>query len=145
MATLNPYLNFNGNTEEAFNFYKSVFGGDFTNLMRFKDMPPSEEGGDKISSEFKNFIMHVSLPIGDSVLMGSDCIEEFGQKAVFGNSNYISVTPESEEETRLLFKELSEGGEVEMPLEKMFWGDLFASFTDKFGIKWMLNYAMENN
>ena len=143
MATLNPYLNFNGNTEEAFNFYKSVFGGDFTNLMRFKEIPPSGENGQNIPEEYGNYIMHVSLPIGDSVLMGSDCIEAFGQKAIFGSSNYVSVTPESEEETRRLFKELSGDGEIEMPLEQMFWGDLFASFTDKFGIKWMLNYALE--
>ncbi len=141
MATLNPYLNFNGNCEEAFNFYKSVFGGDFTNVMRFKDMPPGEEGA-KIPQEDENQIMHVSLPIGDSVLMGSDCLDSFGQKAVFGSSNYISVSPESEEETHRLFKELSAGGEVEMPLEEMFWGDLFSSFTDRFGIKWMLNYAL---
>lgn len=142
MATLNPYLNFNGNTEEAFSFYKSVFGGDFTNLMRFKDMPPSVENGENVTQEYENYIMHVSLPIGDSILMGSDCIEAFGQKAVLGSSNYVSVTPESERETRRIFKELSLGGEVEMPLEEMFWGDLFASFSDKFGIKWMLNYAI---
>ncbi|MGW1455885.1 VOC family protein [Salegentibacter agarivorans] len=143
MATLNHYLNFNGNTEEAFNFYKSVFKSDFLQLMRFTDMPPGEEGADKIPKEYENQILHVSLPIGDSVLMGSDCIEAFGQKAVFGSSNYISVTPESEEETRRLFIELSAGGDVEMPLEEMFWGDLFASFTDKFGIKWNLNYPIE--
>ncbi|HSP11233.1 MAG TPA: VOC family protein [Salegentibacter sp.] len=143
MATLNPYLNFNGNTEDAFNFYKSVFGGDFTSLMRFKEMPAAEQGDEKIPPGYENYIMHISLPIGDSVLMGSDCIEAFGQKAVFGSSNYVSVTPENEEETQRLFKELSAGGEVEMPLEKMFWGDLYASFTDKFGIKWMLNYALQ--
>ncbi|PKD17211.1 glyoxalase [Salegentibacter salinarum] len=143
MATLNPYLNFNGNTEEAFNFYKSVFKSDFSHIMRFTDMPPEEEGADKIPKEYENQILHVSLPIGDSVLMGSDCIEAFGQKAVFGSSNYISVTPTSEEETRRLFIELSADGEVEMPLEEMFWGDLFASFSDKFGIKWMLNYPIE--
>lgn len=143
MATLNPYLNFNGNTELAFNFYKSVFGGDFSSLMRFKDMPSSGENSEKVPQENEELIMHVSLHIGDSVLMGSDCIESFGQKAIFGSSNYISVTPENEEETRRIFKELSEGGDVEMPLEKMFWGDLFASFTDKFGIKWMLNYALQ--
>ncbi|TDN89384.1 PhnB protein [Salegentibacter sp. 24] len=142
MATLNPYLNFNGNTEKAFNFYKSVFGGEFSSLMRFKDMPPSGENSAKVPQENKEFILHVSLPLGDSVLMGSDCIESFGQKAIFGSSNYISVTPENEKETRRIFKELSDGGDVEMPLEEMFWGDLFASFTDKFGIKWMLNYAL---
>lgn len=145
MATLNPYLNFNGNTEEAFNFYRSVFGGEFSNFLRFKDMPPSGDSGQRIPKEYENYILHVSLPIGDSVLMGSDCIEEFGQKAIFGNSNYVSVTPESEEETRRFFHELSAGGEVEMPLENMFWGDLFASFTDKFGIKWMLSFPLENN
>ena len=143
MATLNHYLNFNGNTEEAFNFYKSVFKSDFSQLMRFTDMPPGEEGADKIPKEYENQILHVSLPIVDSVLMGSDCIEAFGQKAVFGSNNYISVTPESEEETRRLFKELPAGGDIEMPLEEMFWGDLFASFTDKFGIKWNLNYPIE--
>jgi PhnB protein len=143
MATLNPYLNFNGNTEEAFNFYKSVFKSHFSQLMRFTDMPPGEEGADKIPKEYENQILHVSLPIVDSVLMGSDCIEAFGQKAVFGSNNYISVTPESEEETRRLFKELPAGGDIEMPLEEMFWGDLFASFTDKFGIKWNLNYPIE--
>ncbi len=143
MATLNPYLNFNGNCEDAFNFYKSVFGGDFTDIMRFKDMPPSQESDQEVLQENGNQIMHVSLPIGDNILMGSDCLESFGQKAIFGSSNYISVTPKSEEETRRLFNKLSADGEVEMPLEEMFWGDLFSSFTDKFGIKWMLNFPIE--
>ncbi|MGY5847149.1 VOC family protein [Salegentibacter sp. HM20] len=144
MATLNPYLNFNGNCEEAFNFYKSIFGNEFSDLMRFKDMPPGAEGSSQISEQNLDQIMHVSLPIGDCVLMGSDCLESFGQKAVFGSSNYISLTPDSEAETRRIFKELSKGGEVEMQLEEMFWGDLFASFTDKFGIKWMINFPIDS-
>lgn len=142
MATLNPYLNFNGNTEEAFNFYKSVFGGEFTSLMHFKDIPAGEAGMEQMPDMYANNIMHVSLPIGDSILMASDCIEAFGQKAIFGSSNYISLQPESRKETERIFNGLSEGGEIEMPLEEMFWGDYFGSFTDKFGIKWMVSFPL---
>lgn len=143
MTTLNPYLNFNGNAEEAFNFYKSVFGGEFLGLQRFKDMPKDEKSPGHIPQEDQDLILHIALPIGNNILMASDCIEAFGQKAVFGSSNYISVQPDSEEETRRIFNALSAGGDIEMPLEEMFWGDLFGSFTDKFGIKWMVNYELK--
>jgi PhnB protein len=137
MATINPYLNFPGTTEEAFNFYKSVFGGEFTYLQRFGDMP----GCDGMVIEDKNKIMHVSLPIGKgNILMATDALESMGQSLIAGNNYYISISTESEEEADRLFAALSAGGQVEMPLEKAFWGDYFGAFTDKFGIKWMVNY-----
>lgn len=143
MATLNPYLNFNGNAEEALTYYKSVFGGEFLALQRFKDMPADDKSPGHMPEEYQNKILHIALPIGSNIIMASDCIEAYGQKAVFGSSNYISVQTDSEEETRRIFEELSSGGEIEMPLDEMFWGDLFGSFTDKFGIKWMLNYELK--
>ena len=135
MATVNTYLNFNGNTEEAFNFYKSVFGGEFTTLQRFKDTPHA----DKIPANEQEKIMHVALPIGGNVLMGTDVGETMPQ-VTFGTNSSISLSPESEEEAHKLFNGLSAGGKVTMPLEKMFWGALFGMFTDKFGIQWMVNY-----
>ena len=137
MAAINPYLTFAGNCEEAFNFYKSVFGGEFAFIGRFKDMPsdtpmPEEEG---------NKVMHVALPISkETVLMGSDSSDAFGQVTVMGNNISISINTESEEEATQLFNGLSEGGKVTMPLDKTFWGAYFGMFTDKFGIHWMVNY-----
>ena len=137
MATINPYLNFAGNTEEAFNFYKSVFGGEFITLQRFKDTP---EAG-KISESEKDKIMHVSLPIGKgNILMATDALESMGQKLTVGNNFYISISSESKEEAQKLFNGLSAGGKIEMPLQDAFWGAYFGMFTDKFGIKWMINY-----
>ena len=135
MIKLNPYLNFDGNCEEAFNYYKKVFGVEFTYFSRMSDMENEE-----FPTEDKNLVMHVSLPIGNEVLMGSDIPSSM--KAMFkqGNNNYISLSPTSREEADRLFKELSAGGEVEMPMEEMFWGDYFGSFKDKFGIYWMINY-----
>lgn len=125
MATANPYLNFNGNTEEAFNFYKSVFGGEFAALQRFGDIP----GDDSTPSENKNMIMHVALPIGGgSMLMGTDAPDSMGFKLTFGNNYYICLSPDSEEEAHKLFNGLSAGGKIEMQLEKMFWGALYGSF-----------------
>ena len=138
MATLNPYLNFMGNTEEAFNFYKTVFGGEFTVLQRMKDAPQS----DKLPAEDKNKIMHVALPVGNNTLMGTDLIESMGHKLQQGNHISLSLSPESEAETEKLFKALSAGGKVDMPLEKAFWGAYFGMCTDKFGIQWMVNYDM---
>lgn len=136
MAALNPYLNFNGNTEEAFNFYRSVFGGGFDTVMRFKDVP-SESA---MPEELANKIMHISLPIGNgSVLMGSDIPGHF-PKAVMGTNAYISITAASEEEARKLFDGLSDGGNVMMPLDKSFWGALFGMFSDQFGVQWMVSY-----
>jgi len=137
MATINPYLNFKGNTEEAFNFYKSVFGGEFITLMRWKDAPEA----DKMPAGDQEKIMHVSLPIGKgNVLMATDACESMGQTLTVGNNFYISISPESEEEATRLFNGLSAGGKVTMPLHKAFWGAYFGMFTDKFGTQWMVNY-----
>lgn len=137
MALINPYLNFPGNTEEAFNFYKSVFGGEFLSLQRFQDTP---HAGD-VPQGGKTKIMHISLPIGKgNLLMGTDALESFGQKLTFGNNMYIAIQPDSREEAERLFNGLSAGGDVEMPLQDVFWGAYFGSFRDKFGIHWMINY-----
>jgi PhnB protein len=137
MKAVNPYVNFNGNTEEAFKFYKSVFGGEFTMLQRFKDTPY----GDQMSASDKEKIMHISLPIGPGThLMGTDVLESMGQKPVSGDNFSLAISPESEEEAKKLFSSLSVGGQVTMALEKMFWGALFGMLTDKFGIQWMVNY-----
>jgi PhnB protein len=137
MATINPYLNFNGNTEEAFSFYKSVFGGEFIVLQRFKDTPEKE----RLSPADQEKIMHVSLAIGKGiVLMGNDVLESMGQKVMLGNNLYLSVNAETKEEANKLFNGLSEGGKIEMPLQDTFWGAYFGMFTDRFGIKWMVNY-----
>jgi PhnB protein len=138
MATINPYLNFNGNTEEAFNFYKSVFGGEFAMLMRFGEMPGCDET--PIAESDKGKIMHIALPIGsDDVLMATDALESMGHKMIEGNNFSISVSVESREEAERIFNGLSEGGKVEMPLADAFWGAYFGMFQDKFGIRWMIN------
>ena len=137
MATINPYLNFNGNTEEAFNFYKSVFGGEFMALMRWKDAPESE----KIPPGDRDKIMHVSLPIGQgNVLMATDACESMGQTVTVGNNFYVCIAAESKEEAEKLFNGLSAGGKIVMPLQDMFWGAYFGMFTDKFGIQWMVSF-----
>lgn len=138
MPKINPYLNFAGNAEEAFKFYKSVFGGEFGALIRFKDMPMP---GAKIPKKDENGIMHIALPVGkDDVLMASDALESHGKKLVQGNNAYISVQPESKEEAGRIFKALSAGGKMEMPIADQPWGDYYGSFADKFGIHWMVNY-----
>lgn len=141
MAKLNPYLNFNGKTEEAFNFYRSVFGGEFLHLQRFKDTP---EAG-SVSEEDGMKIMHISLPIGDNILMATDTLESFGQTVEPGSNVYISVHPDSEVEAKKIFEGLSKGGKVEMELQDTFWGALFGSLTDKFGVKWMVNFEKQQN
>lgn len=139
MATINPYLNFQGNTEEAFNFYKSVFGGEFVGgISRFRDTPEA----DKLPEHEKDKVMHVALPVGEgNMLMGTDFLESMGQKIEPGNNFSISIGPESKGEADRLFNALSEGGEITMPLEKASWGDYFGMLTDKFGIQWMVNYS----
>ena len=140
MASVNVYLNFNGNCEEAFNFYKSVFGGEFPYIGRFKDMPPSEDG--KVSEADMDKIMHVSLPIsGETMLMGSDTGGEWAQSFVQGNNFSISVNAESRDEADRIFNGLAQGGQVTMPLNSTFWGDYFGMLTDKFGVNWMMSYA----
>ncbi|MEH3114175.1 VOC family protein [Pedobacter terrae] len=135
MATLNTYLNFNGNTEEAFNFYKSVFGGEFLVVQRFKDAPGCE--GMSMSDQEK--LMHIALPIGGNILMGTDITDPM-PPATFGTGISLSVDATSEEEAKRLFDSLSAGGLVTMSLEKTFWNALFGMTTDKFGIQWMVNY-----
>ena len=137
MTTANPYLNFNGNTEEAFNFYKSVFGGEFLAIMRFKDNPACGN----IAETDQNRIMHIALPITkDTVLMATDSLESMGQKLTVGNNFYICLAPDSKGEADRLFNELSAGGKVEMPIQDMFWGAYWGSFADRFGVQWMINY-----
>ena len=137
MATINPYVNFNGNTEEAFNFYKSVFGGEFAMIQHFKDTPES----DRIPEAEKDKIMHIALPIGKgNVLMRTDALESMGQHLKIGNNFSISVNTESKEEVDKLFNELSDGGKVEMPIGDTFWDSYFGMFTDKFGLKWMVSF-----
>ena len=139
MTKLNVYLNFAGNTEEVFNFYKSVFGGELTPIVRFKDMPME---GVNIPKEDENKVMHVGLPIGkDQMIMATDTLESLGQKLVQGNNVYISIHPDNKEEADRIFNALSNGGKIEMPIADQPWGDYYGSFTDKFGVKWMVNYS----
>jgi PhnB protein len=142
MAKINPYLNFNGNTEEAFNFYKSVFGGEFAALMRFKDMPPGENcEGMKVAEHEMDKIMHIALPIGDGgILMATDGLESMGQNFKAGDNFSIAVSVKSKEEAEQIFNGLADGGKVEMPLADAFWGAYFGMCEDKFGIQWMVDY-----
>lgn len=134
---LDPYLNFNGNTEEAFLFYKSVFGGKFTTFIRFSEMPGSE----KMSEGDRSKIMHVALPIGDNnVLMATDALDSMNQKLHVGDNFSISISLDNEADTKRIFEGLSDGGDVLMPLKKETWSDLFGLCKDKFGVQWMLNY-----
>lgn len=147
MATLDLYLSFSGNCEEAFSLYRSVFGGDFLVLNRYSDLPGGEEipedSAHALSDNDGDKIMHVRLPIGGgAVLMGSDRPSGV-ETAVVGDVFSISIAPASEEEAIRIFNELSAGGNVTMPLEKTFWNALFGTFTDKFGIQWMVNYEYE--
>ncbi|MBS1659913.1 MAG: VOC family protein [Bacteroidetes bacterium] len=136
-AAFNTYLNFPGNTEEAFNFYKSVFGGEFLTIMRFKDTP----GCDGMPAPDQNKIMHIALPVGKgSVLMATDAVEGMGQPLKVGNNVSISLTPDSEAEGKKLFDGLGAGGTVLVPYDKAFWGATFGMLVDKFGIQWMVNY-----
>jgi PhnB protein len=138
-TSINPYLTFAGNCENAFNFYKSVFGGKFTFMGKFKDMPPME--GKPLPKSEGEKIMHISLPIGtDSVLMGSDSSEAFGHATVTGNNYSISINAKSKAEADKLYNGLSAGGKATMPMSKTFWGAYFGMFTDKFGIQWMVNF-----
>jgi len=137
MAAVNPYLMFNGNCEEAFLFYKSVFGGEFPYIGRYKDAPAEES--EKLSEEQQNRIMHVSLPIGNTILMASDSHPRYGDVG-FGDNFSISINAESTDEADRIFNGLSAGGKIEMPLNKTFWGAYFGMFKDKFGVNWMVNF-----
>jgi PhnB protein len=141
VATINPYINFNGNCEEAFKFYKSVFGGEFDSFQRFNETPSSEH----LVANEKEWIMHVSLPIGgDTFLMGSDSPAAMG-KVTAGNNVQISIQTDNDAETDRLFNGLSAGGQVTMPLQNTFWGARFGMFVDQFGIQWMINQPIGEN
>ena len=137
MALINPYINFNGNAEEAFQFYKSVFGGEFATIMRFKDMP---NAGFEVSEKEANKIMHIALPIGQNVLMANDVPEFLGKVDENENRSKISISAESREEADKLFNGLSAGGTVEMPIGDSPWGTYFGMFRDKYGIEWMVDF-----
>lgn len=131
---LNTYLTFPRNCRQAFEFYRSVFGGEFTYLQTFGQAPP----GTEMPEAERDLIMHVSLPIGSGVLMGSD-ISSFGPPLTTGNNFSLSIAPDNKEEADALFAKLSDGGQVTMPMQDQFWGDYFGSCTDKFGVNWMIN------
>lgn len=138
MTTVNPYLTFDGNCEEAFNFYRSVFGGDFPYVGKFKDMPENPDF--PVAESEKERVMHISLPISkETVLMGSDTSGAFGKTTSVGDNILLSVNTDSVEEVTRIYTQLSEGGKVNMPLNKTFWGAYFGMITDKFGIHWQLN------
>lgn len=142
MASINPYLNFDGKTEEAFTFYKSVFGGDFAMIQKMSDTPEAS----KLPASERNRIMHVALPIGKgNMLMGSDIMPSMGHSLTEGNNVYVAIAAESEKEAEKLFNGLSAGGTVTMPLEKTFWNAYFGMLIDKYGIQWMINYSYDKN
>jgi PhnB protein len=142
LSKVGTYLNFSRNTEEAFNFYKSVFGGEFLgDIMRLGDAPV-QEGMPPLAKEDKNLVMHIALPImGNHLLMGTDAPESLGFKMNFGNNIHICLEPNTREETKRLFDALAKGGTVTMNLEDMFWGAYYGTVTDKFGVQWMFNYT----
>ena len=140
MTKLNCHLNFQDNAEDAFNFYKSVFGGEFAGIMRFKDVTDFP-GKEKLNEEDLNKIMHIALPIGDNMLMATDMLESQGQKLKTGNDVTLSVHPDSKKEADRVYNELSAGGKAHMPMADMFWGDYWGMLTDKFGVNWMVNYS----
>jgi len=144
MAIANIYLNFNGNCEEAFLFYKSVLGGEFSYLGRYKEMPP-QEGMPPLPKEAENLIMHISLPLSkETSLMGSDIYGEWTPVFIEGNNFSICLSPNSKDEAKRLFNGLSKGGKIIMPLADTFWGDYYGMFVDKFGINWMISYNEKN-
>lgn len=145
MASTSTYLNFDRKTEEAFAFYKKVFRTEYIgDVMRFSSVP-QPDGQPSMAENDKDLIMHVALPIlGGHLIMGTDAPERMGFKLTFGNNVYINLEPDTRAETDRLFKELSEGGKVDMPLAEMFWGDYFGSCIDRFSVQWMFNCASKS-
>lgn len=137
MALINPHINFNGNAEEAFLFYKSVFGGEFAKIMRFKDLASDDF---QVSENEEHKIMHIALPIGNNVLIGNDVPEILGKTNENENRSKIAISAESKEEADKLFHGLSAGGQIEMPISDSPWGSYFGMFRDKYGIEWMVDY-----
>ena len=142
MKAVNTYLNFNGNTEEAFNFYKSVFGGEFANIVRFKDISSPEN---PVAENEANKIMHIALPIGKNILMANDVPESMGRVNENENRSKIFVSAESREEADRLFSGLSAGGSIEVPFDNSPWGSYFGMFRDKYGIEWMVDFDPKFN
>lgn len=144
MAILNPYLVFKGNCEEAFLFYKSVFGGEFQYIGRYKDVPPADR--QTFILENDENIMHVSLPISkETILMGCDSSETQGQAGLSGNTILLSINTDNKAEADRLFNKLSVGGQIKMSMSPTFWGAYFGTFIDKFGIEWMINCDLKGN
>jgi PhnB protein len=143
VASVSTYLNFPGNTEAAFLFYRSVFGTGFDSygIMRMGDVPP-DPGQPPLSEADSRLVMHVCLPIlGGHLLMGTDCVASRGQTVTMGNNVHISLQTDTRAQADELFAKLSEGGRIDMPMQDMFWGDYFGSLVDRFGVQWMLNCA----
>lgn len=138
MTTINPYINFNGNAEEAFTFYQSVFGGEFTKIIRFKDIASAEF---PVAEKEENKLMHIELPIGNNVLIANDVPEIMGRVNENENRSKITVLADTKEEADRIFAGLSAGGTVEMPMAESPWGTSFAMFRDKYGIEWTVEFA----
>ena len=142
MAQINPHINFNGNAEEAFTFYKSVFGGEFAMIMRFKDLSGPEF---QVTENEANKIMHIALPVGKNILMANDVPEIMGRVNENENRSKISISAESKEEADRLFNGLSAGGKIEVPIADSPWGSYFGMFRDKYGIEWMVDFDPKYN
>ena len=142
MAQINPHINFNGNAEEAFTFYKSVFGGEFVNIVRFKDISSPEF---QVTEKEANKLMHIALPVGKNVLMANDVPESMGRTNENENRSKISISAESKEEADKLFNGLSADGQIEVPIGDSPWGSYFGMFRDKYGIEWMVDFDPEYN
>jgi len=142
MALINPHINFNGNAEEAFTFYKSVFGGEFEKIIRYKDIASAEF---PIAEHEENKIMHIALPIGPNMLMANDVPEIMGRTNENENRSKILINADSREEADKLFNGLSAGGNIEMPIGDAPWGSYFAMFRDKYGIEWMVDFNSKSN
>jgi PhnB protein len=142
MALINPWINFNGNAEEAFNFYKSVFGGEFSKITRFKELSSPEF---PVAENEANKIMHIALPIGKNILMANDVPEFMGKVNENENRSKISISAESREEADKLFNGLSAGGQIEMPIADSPWGSYFGMFRDRFGIEWIVDFDPKFN
>lgn len=136
MGPINIYLNFNGNTEEAFNFYKSVLGGEFVMIQRFGETPESA----RVKDTEKDKLMHIALKVGNNVIMATDALESMGHKVTAGTNFHISLSAESQEEADKVHAGLSAGGVTTVPMSKQSWGAYFGMLTDKFGIQWMVSF-----
>lgn len=137
MKSANPYLNFPGNTEEAFNFYKSVFGGEFILVVRYRDFPDNSM---KVPEADLDKIAHMALWLGENILMGTDALASIGHEVKMGNNFFITLNPESADEADTVFNALSDGGSVEMPLMQTEWAEKYGMCTDKYGVQWMVSY-----